>query len=325
MNSPSPPLAVALKFFFKDNHRVPKRPLPSVPLNGWDRQPAGPLSSTWLGHSTVLMGMDNFRILTDPVLVNKVTPAGPRRFRGTLAGRPAGLPPVDLCLISHDHYDHLNRETLTAIRDRTRFFAVPRGLADRLAGWGIPGEKIRELAWWETWEPLPGLRVTATPSRHFSGRGLFDRNRSLWASWIIRTHRFGAFFSGDSGYFNGFSDIGRALGPFDVTFVECGAYDRAWQDVHMFPEETVQAHLDLNGTLLHPIHWGTFNLALHPWYAPMERLTAAASKAGVTIATPMIGQRLDLSDPAAGDRLGTAWWKGGMAREMKGHTRGIAH
>lgn len=310
------PLTTALRFAFEKNHRVPASRLPGQTpvLRSGERDT---LSSTWLGHSTLLISLGKYRILTDPVLVNKVTPVGPSRFSGTLPASPGQLPPLDLVLISHDHYDHLNRPSIVSLKNSTEAFAVPRGVGKYLRDWGVPKEKIMELNWWESCAPLPGLQVTATPAQHFSGRGLFDRNRTLWASWVIRSRDFRLFFSGDSGYFNGFAHIGQNLGPFDVTFLECGAYDRAWHEVHMLPEETVQAHLDLGGGILHPVHWSTFNLALHPWYAPMERLTKAAARAGIVIATPRPGQALELSPEKGRGSLGSRWWKPAMDRQQK--------
>jgi len=153
--------------------------------------------------------------------------------------------------------------------------------------------------------------IAATPAAHFSGRGLTDRNRTLWASWVVRSPFHTIFFSGDSGYFDGFRKIGDAYGPFDMTFIECGAYNEAWSQVHMFPEQTVRAHLDLKGRILHPIHWGTFNLALHPWYEPMQRLAAAAEAAGVRTATPIPGETT-IAPAAIPD---SQWWLPAMANQ----------
>ena len=307
------PIITALRFAFERNNRIPAGPLPSYPpqKSGTDN---APFATTWLGHSTLLIRMAGFWILTDPVLVEKVTPAGPKRFNGTLSLTPDRLPPVDLVIISHDHYDHLNRETIRGIQSRVGRFILPRGVGERLADWGVPRGKIIELNWWETCTPLAGIRVTATPSQHFSGRGPFDRNRTLWASWVIRSPQLRIFFSGDSGYFDGFTAIGDTYGPFDMTILECGAYDRAWHKVHMRPEETVMAHKDLKGCLLHPVHWGTFNLALHPWYEPMERLTEAAKAAGIPIATPGPGQTLAYKDFHTA--AGTPWWRPAMDQQI---------
>ena len=198
---------------------------------------------------------------------------------------------------------------------RTRHFIVPLAVGDRLVKWGIPEFKIVELDWWQEYYCDPTLMIAATPAQHFSGRGLTDRNKTLWASWVIGTPFHKIFFSGDSGYFDGFKQIGKAYGPFDMTFIECGAYNTAWAQVHMFPEQTVQAHCDLGGNLLHPIHWGTFNLALHPWYEPMERLTAAAKAAGIQTATPVVGATTVYGKHMRPNK----WWKPAMDPVGKPH------
>jgi L-ascorbate metabolism protein UlaG (beta-lactamase superfamily) len=174
--------------------------------------------------------------------------------------------------------------------------------------WGVPQGKIVELNWWQEYRFDQKLMVAATPAQHFSGRGITDRNKTLWASWVIAAPYHKLFYSGDSGYFGEFKKIGAKYGPFDMTFIECGAYGKSWPLVHMFPEQTVQAHMDLKGIVLHPIHWATFNLALHPWYEPMVRLTAAANSQNVKIATPMVGETtvFRMRIPAA------RWWEPAM-------------
>ncbi|MFH0784901.1 MAG: MBL fold metallo-hydrolase [Pseudomonadota bacterium] len=168
---------------------------------------------------------------------------------------------------------------------------------------------------------IPTLTLVATPAHHFSGRGLTDRNATLWASWVIFTPEHRVYFSGDSGYFPGFKKIGEKYGPFDMTFLECGAYNERWSNVHMFPEQTVAAHLDLTGKILQPLHWATFNLSFHPWYEPMERLTSAAAKAGVRISTPIIGELVDfhnLSEPGS-------WWRSAMAGRLRTKNTTLFH
>jgi L-ascorbate metabolism protein UlaG (beta-lactamase superfamily) len=216
-------------------------------------------------------------------------------------------------IISHDHYDHLNKYSVQHLYPKTNKFIVPMGVGDLIAKWGVSPYKIVELDWWQEYNLDEQLMFAATPVQHFSGRGLSDRNKTLWSSWVIKTPKRRLFFSGDSGYFDGFKQIGEMYGPFDMTFIECGAYNQAWAQVHMFPEETVQAHVDLKGKVLHPIHWGTFNLAIHAWYEPLERLTAAARARQLGIAIPQVGETTRY-----GDYLPVArWWQEAMAKKTE--------
>lgn len=295
------------RFFFDNNDQTPDEILPSRPVapvflgsEGTDG-----LNSTWLGHSSLIINMDGYRILTDPVFERKVSVVGPARFESKSFLDPRQLAGVHVVLISHDHYDHLNKTAIQLLSPETMTFIVPLAVGKRLLSWGVPEEKIIELDWWESFSFDDRLTITATPAQHFSGRGLRDRNATLWASYVITSPGYNIFFSGDSGYFDGFKEIGEKRGPFDMTFLECGAYDDMWHAVHMFPEETVAAHMDLKGNILHPIHWGTFKLALHSWYDPMQRVTAAARENHVRIATPMAGETIVFGS----DTLGSPWWE----------------
>jgi L-ascorbate metabolism protein UlaG (beta-lactamase superfamily) len=295
-----------IEFFMGGKDRVPKTELPvkGVDLSLFTSRKNDVLNVSWIGHSSLMINIDGHRILTDPVFARRVSIAGPTRFNGDAPVDIDDVPEVDAVVISHDHYDHLNRYSVQRLSARTARFVVPAGVAARLVKWGIPEKKIVELSWWESFSFDSRLKMISTPVQHFSGRGLFDRNKTLAASWIIQTPEHNIFFSGDSGYFPGFREIGDSYGPFDMTFIECGAYNKAWSTVHMFPEQTVQAHLDLRGGVLHPIHWATFNLSTHPWYEPMERLTEAAVAAGVSIATPVIGDTTQLGRYVPNTR----WW-----------------
>ena len=302
------------EYLFSCNNRTPESPLPIKPvdLTPFSAGKHHRLYVTWLGHSTLMINVDGFKILTDPVFEPCVSVLGPKRYSGEVPLNPDTLPQMDIVIISHDHYDHLNKSSIRRLRDKTRIFAVPLGVGVRLLKWGVAQRKIVELDWWEEYPLDEALMVAATPAQHFSGRGIADRNKTLWASWVISTPLHRLFFSGDSGYFNGFKQVGDKYGPFDMTFIECGAYGTAWPQVHMFPEQTVQAHLDLRGRLLQPIHWGTFNLALHPWYEPMERLTAAAGD-NIPVVTPVAGETI-----LYGKTTGTPnWWR----HAMEGHQR----
>ncbi|TAL95768.1 MAG: hydrolase [Paraburkholderia sp.] len=259
-----------------------------------------------LGHSTMLLKLRGQFWLTDPVFAERASPFrhfGPKRFHAPPVAL-ADLPPLRGVILSHDHYDHLDRETVLALAPRTGVFLTPLGVGDRLIEWGIDASKVRQFDWWQGTE-VDGVQFTATPAQHFSGRSLFDGNSTLWASWVIVDDDLRVFFSGDTGYFDGFRAIGERLGPFDVTLVETGAYDAQWPYVHMQPEETVQAHIDLRGHWLVPIHNGTFDLAMHRWQEPFERVTGLALARGVALSTPRMGERLDLGAPHRGE----LWWR----------------
>lgn len=297
---------VLWELLFHGRQRRPARPIPVVDAPA---QPGGELSVVWYGHASALVEIGGRRVLIDPVWSRRCSPSalvGPRRLHPPPVPLER-LPPVDAVLISHDHYDHLDMATVRALR-RTRPapFVVPLGVGAHLRRWGVPARQIIELDWTERVD-LAGLTFVATPARHFSGRGL-HRDRTLWGSWIVSDGRRRVFYTGDSGYFEGYAAIGREHGPFDLTLIQVGAYDRAWPTIHMFPEEAVAAHLELRGGLLLPVHWGTFDLARHPWAEPIDRLCAAAAAHGVRLAVPRPGQRIRVDDPPALDR----WWKAVM-------------
>ena len=298
------------EFLFTKNNRTPDTELPvkQVDLSHFNNPGSDQLNVTWLGHSSLMINIDGYKILADPVFEKRISVFGPTRFNGDVPLDIQQIPKIDAVLISHDHYDHLNKFSVQHLIEKSDKFIVPLEVGAQLIDWGVPQDKIVELDWWKEYRLDQNLMIAATPAQHFSGRGITDRNKTLWASWVIQTPFHNLFFSGDSGYFGGFKQIGEKYGPFDITFIECGAYGEGWPKVHMFPEQTVQAHLDLKGDVLHPIHWGTFNLALHPWYEPMVRLTAAANLKNVKIATPIVGQTTvyDMSIPAA------RWWEPAM-------------
>ncbi|OBJ06253.1 hypothetical protein A5625_18395 [Mycobacterium sp. 1465703.0] len=284
----------------------PKGPIPLAPPGILDADPSR-LAVSWFGHSTALLEIDGYRVLTDPVWSNRCSPSdvvGPQRLHPPPVQLEA-LPAVDAVVISHDHYDHLDIDTVVALAHTQRApFVVPLGIGAHLRRWGIPEHRIIELDWHQSTK-VDELTMVCVPARHFSGRFL-DRNTTLWASWafIGPTHR--AYFGGDTGYTKSFAQIGADHGPFDLTLLPIGAYNTAWPDVHMNPEEAVRAHLDVtDGGLLVPIHWGTFRLAPHPWAEPVERLLAAAAPEQVNVAVPLPGQRLDPTEPGKSD----PWWQ----------------
>ena len=291
--------------------RTPPGPMPIVRLTrvAFERTPASGLRATWLGHSSVLVEIDGARILFDPVWARRASPSslvGPKRHHEPPLPLEE-LPPLDAILASHDHYDHLDREVVRRLarnpaQSRLRFI-VPLGVGAHLERWGVSPERITELDWGES-TTVASLNITATPARHFSGRGLTDRNHTLWASWSVAgpTHR--VFHSGDTGPFPGFADIGTKHGPFDLTLIKIGAYGEGWPDIHLTPEQAVEAHRMLRGDLLLPIHWGTFNLAFHSWDEPAERVVTAA-QTGTRLVVPRPGESIEPASANAVDM----WWR----------------
>ena len=290
---------------------VPAQPPQVLPLTQADLLKAPDLSLWRLGHSTMLLKLQGQFWLTDPVFSERASPfsfMGPKRFHAPPLSIDE-LPPITGVVLSHDHYDHLDYDAIQKLAPKVAHFVTPLGVGDRLMGWGVPAAKVQQFDWWQG-TTIAGVKLVATPAQHFSGRSLSDGNRTLWASWVIEAGQ-GAdatriFFSGDTGYFDGFKAIGERFGPFDLTLIETGAYDAQWPDVHMQPEESLQAHLDVKGRHMMPIHNGTFDLALHAWTDPFDRITALAEKAHVPLVAPVMGERLDIRQPA----LSKQWWKG---------------
>ncbi|MEZ4368675.1 MAG: MBL fold metallo-hydrolase [Kofleriaceae bacterium] len=302
----------ALRFAFERGEREPPRPLPTRAVDpralvGGDREQA---RVTWLGHSTAWIELLGYTILIDPVWARRASPigfAGPRRFQPVPLPL-AELPRPDVIVISHDHYDHLDRDAVVALGARGDRFVVALGVGERLRGWGVPAAQIVELDWWQTVEPVPGLAVHALPARHFSGRTTRDRNTTLWAAWAFEavrgTQRRQIHFGGDGGLDEDqLAEIVARRGENDLTMLECGGYDAAWSTIHLGPDGALRAHDILGGVLL-PVHWGTFNLAFHAWDAPAEAILADAGDAR-PLALPTIGETITL-----GQALPRApWWR----------------
>ncbi len=304
-------LGTLWKFIVGDAFQAPSSPLPVVKRTAADfaTPPATGLRATWLGHSTILLEIDGARVLLDPVWGRRVSPfswAGPKRFHAPpLPLKELLKLKIDAVVISHDHYDHLDEYTMRALaKTKTRFF-VPLGVGGHMEKWGIEANRISELDWWQG-ANVGKIKLTAVPARHTSGRAVtfHDQDKTLWASWAITGPVHRAFFSGDTAMHPQFKEIGNKLGPFDLTMLEVGAYNQAWADVHMGPEQAVQAHRDLRGRAMLPIHWGTFDLGMHSWIEPVERTIAAAGKHAIALATPRPG---DTIVPADGLRV-TRWW-----------------
>ena len=267
-----------------------KNPNTTLPSQALDLAKLTPGRFVWLGHSTVLFNADGKLILTDPVF-HRASPVPfiGEPFAATHVATAADLPPLDMVLISHDHYDHLDHQAVQELDHKTQQFFVPLGLGAHLEHWGVAASKITEFDWYDS-QSSNGIDFTFAPARHFSGRGINNRFSTLWGSWIVKSNSQSIYFSGDSGYFDEFKKIGENYGPFDIAFMENGAYNATWAQIHMMPEQSVQASLDLQAKVLFPIHWGKFDLALHPWDEPIARATSAAKRLGVTVATPLMGE-----------------------------------
>ncbi len=271
---------------------------------------------TWLGHSSFLVETGGKNILIDPVFGQYAAPhhwLGRVRFNREMPIEISELPHIDALIISHDHYDHLDYPSIDKLKEKVSHFFVPLGVGNHLRRWKIEEDKIHEMDWWQE-EVVEGLKIVITPSRHMSGRGLSDQSATLWGSWIIQNEYTNIYFSGDGGYGKHFKEIGEKYGPFDVGLMECCQYNELWKDVHMMPEETVVAAQDVKAELIVPIHWGSFALATHSWTDPVERVVKAAEEMDVPIATPMIGEPIELTDSV--QTTTSRWW----AQELKSLT-----
>lgn len=294
-------------WLFGAEQREPEAPISIVPRSTEDyaTPPSSGLRATWIGHASVLIEIDGQRVLVDPIFSERSSPfgfVGPRRFFPPPIAL-SELPRIAAAVISHDHYDHLDMATVTALAARGTQLIVPLGVGAHLERWDVPAARITELDWYEN-TSLNGLRFTATPARHYSGRGLWNGDEILWASWSIAGARHRVFFSGDTGYSAEFVKIGERLGPFDLTLIKIGASDPTWHEIHMSPEDAVKVHRDVRGRLLLPVHWATFNLANHAWNEPADRLVAAARTAGIAFVVPRPGAWVEpsVSEPTA------RWW-----------------
>ena len=251
----------------------------------------------WLGHSSVFLQVDGVRIFVDPVFSRSTSPIpflGPQAFEYTNGYKPDQFPELDIVLITHDHYDHLDKLAIKAFKNRTKQFIVPMRVGRILEKWGVSGKKIVEMDWSDNFQFADKLKITAQTGRHFSGRGLTNRNSTLWCSYVIESKNAKIFCCGDSGYGPHFKQIGEAHGPFDMAFMECGQYNENWPFIHMVPEQTVQAAMDIGAKTFVPIHWGKFTLSLHPWDEPPQRAQKEALALGQPITLPQIGATITL-------------------------------
>lgn len=294
------------EYFSKGVDRVPVEKLPEVkPSIAEFLKDSQELKVIWFGHSSFLLNMDGITILVDPVFSENAAPVSflVKRFQKPVL-ELSELPGIDYIVISHDHYDHLDRKSIQFFKNKDTKFITPLGVGSHLKGWGIPTQRIYEKDWWEE-EEFSGVKFIATPAQHFSGRTGIHDNETLWASWVIKSKNHNIYFSGDSGYDIHFKEIGEKLGPFDVAFIESGQYNEKWKEVHMLPVEAAKAFKDLKARKYFPVHWGMFELALHPWYEPVEKIFNLIQSPNGNIIVPKIGEIV----PLKAKFENTYWWR----------------
>jgi L-ascorbate metabolism protein UlaG (beta-lactamase superfamily) len=298
---------LTLRFLFSgDQNQRPSDKLPEIKPDMEDfLKKSDGMKFIWFGHSTFLVNLEGKIILFDPVFSGSAAPFSfmIKRFQDAVL-KLEELPPVDYIILSHDHYDHLDMETIEFFKNKSTKFITPLGVISHLKEWGIADNRLTELDWWESIS-IDELQIVCTPAQHFSGRKGTNGNKTLWGSWVLigKTERM--YFSGDSGYDDHFKSIGNKYGPFDVAFIENGQYNEQWRAVHVLPEETAQAFLDLKGKKLIPVHWGMFDLSLHSWYEPIEKLEEQANKKNIDLLTPKFGQIVKTKE----ENLFEKWWK----------------
>ncbi|HZX57437.1 MAG TPA: MBL fold metallo-hydrolase [Mucilaginibacter sp.] len=300
-------IPILMEYINNKAETVPKLPLGPFKTDTsiYNKQPASGLRITLIGHSSLLIEIDGKRILTDPVWGQRasfLSFIGPKRFFDPPL-ELSELPPLDAILISHDHYDHLDKETIRYFAATTIPFFCSKGVGEYLEEWGINSSYITQMDWGDSVMIGRDIVMTSTPARHFSGRGIINRNETLWASFVIRGPKHNIFFGADSGWFPGFREIGDTFGPFDLTMLEIGAYGKYWPDIHMGPDHASNAHLALKGKLMMPIHWGTFNLSTHAWNEPIERLLQYAKEKNIELFIPEPGKPTEVIGP-----LNSQWW-----------------
>ena len=303
-------LGLTYKFF---TTKVPNgRPKENLEVEKLDStlvdQYTGEARLFWFGHSSFLLQIQGKTILIDPMFGKVAAPhplLGANRFNKEFPLAIEKFPKIDAVVFSHDHYDHLDYKSVLQIKEKVSHFYAPLGVGEHLKAWDVPSEKITELDWWqETY--LDNIKLVCTPAQHFSGRKINNSQSTLWSSWVIQSKTENIYFSGDSGYATHFKEIGAKYGPFDIALMECGQYNQMWADIHMMPEETVQAGLDLNAQKIMPIHWGGFKLALHSWTDPIERVTVKAEELNLPLLAPKLGEEIMVKDSILPTKK---WWE----------------
>lgn len=300
-------IKLTFEFLFGgQKHRAPSEKLPDIkPDVAEFLKKSDKLKFIWFGHSTFLINFDGTIILFDPIFSTAASPVSfaVKRFQPPVL-KLEELPEIHYIVISHDHYDHLDMETIQFFKTKQTKFIAPLGVTSHIKEWGIDEERLTELDWWSSFN-TENLEFILTPAQHFSGRKGSNQMKTLWGSWIVRSKNQSLYFSGDSGFDTHFKTIGDKYGPFDITFIENGQYDLKWKEVHVLPEETAQAFIDLKGKRLVPVHWGMFDLSLHSWFDPIERLEKEAEKRNLNLLTPKFGQIVTLEEETIFEK----WWK----------------
>lgn len=297
-----------LKAFFFEKHpdKIPERPLPFNQPELNTKAKSNVPEIIWFGHSSYLIKIEGMRILVDPVFSKAPSPfsfIGSKAFAGTDVVKAADFKDIDVLVITHDHYDHLDYQSMLAIAPGAKTIVTSLGVGEHLEKWGIKSDKITELAWDQSTTLFGKLELTAVPARHFTGRK-FKRNQTLWSAFVLKTANYKLFLGGDSGYDTHFAKIGSQHGPFDLALLECGQYNAYWPYIHMFPEDTVQAAIDLKAKVLMPVHWGKFSLAMHPWNEPIKRVVEAAAVKHFPLVTPRLGETVILNEHMPTEN----WW-----------------
>ena len=297
---------VLKKFFFeKDKRSKPGCRLPSQKTDLHALKPEENII-VWFGHSSYFMQIDGKKFLVDPVFSGAASPipATTRSFSGSDVYTAADFPVIDYLFISHDHWDHLDYQTVMQLKPKIKTIITGLGTGEHLEYWGFDPKIIIEKDWNETVDLGNGFIVNTTPGRHFSGRS-FTRNKALWMSFVLKTPSRKIFIGGDSGYDTHFAKIGVDFGPFDLAIIECGQYNQSWKNIHLLPEEMTTVAKDLKTKVLMPVHWGKFALALHAWDEPVSLVTEAAKRENLPLITPMIGEKVNLDAP----KVYESWWK----------------
>jgi L-ascorbate metabolism protein UlaG (beta-lactamase superfamily) len=297
--------SIMWKFMNKPKNTAPPKPLPSVKTD-LKSLPDGAPVIVWFGHSSYLIKINGKYILVDPVLSGHASPFSftAKSFPGTDIYTVEDLPPIDMLIISHDHYDHMDYKAIKKLVPKTKLICTSLGVASHLNYWGLNNTRIIEFDWWDSHELLNDMQLTAVPARHFSGRS-FVRSKTLWSSFVLQSGQYSLFIGADSGYGDHFKAIQQKFGSFDLAILECGQYNIAWHSIHMLPEETAQASIDLHAKVLMPVHWGKFSISLHPWDEPVRRVLAKAGELNIKVTTPMIGESVTIGGVYPEKR----WWE----------------